>query len=290
MMRLFLMAFAVLLLCPAAHAGESVTFTWRPLTGGQTITQSEDLRMDFGIDVFVGEAKLGAMSAENVESESMTAVLGKWTAKKKVAAISYGRSGSRESQTTPDGKTEVSDDPSPVSGKSFDVTWSAGGEPQIRYAAGGEPPEAERSVVLEDWASLTATEPSDFEAALAGKSVAVGAPLTSDGEVMARLLSLDDDELSVRDATMTLREITRHGGQRCGVFDLELTIVGADAEMNMTMTAKGEAIVGVDGLQPHAVTLAGPVALSATVQEGELTLNMSGGGAFAFGMAYTYGK
>lgn len=286
----FLFAAVLLLLPLSAQAGEKVTFTHAPLSGNQTVVQSEDLRMDFGIDIFMGEANLGTMRAENVEGSLLTAKLGKWNDKKKTASLSYGKCGEKETQTTPDGKTEVKDEPSLLSGKSYDVTWEKGGEPVIVYSGGGAPEGEELALVRKDWDDLTSTEPSDFEAALVGQTVEVGSPLSSDGAVMAKLLSLDDDELTVKDAKMTLREVAKHNGEQCGIFDLELTIVGNDAEMSMTMAAKGEAIVSVNGLRAHAVSLAGPITLAASIEEDGMKMTMTGGGSFNFGLTNTFGK
>lgn len=287
----FFCLLAFLLLLPAsALAGEKVTFTHSPLVGGQTVTATETLDIQFGIDIFVGEANLGHMAAENAERDTLTAVLGKWTAKKKVATLTYGKNGATEKQTTPDGKIEEKDEPSVVSGKAYKVTWKAGGEPVVVYAGKGDVPAEELEEVIEDWDSLVATEPGEFEAALVDQTLEVGEVLPSDGVVLAKLLSLDDDDLSVRDATVTLQEVRMHGGEKCGVFAMQLTIVGNDAEMNMTMSARGEAIVGVDGLRSHLVSLTGPVSLAASVDEGGVKMNMTGGGDFTFGMAYTYSK
>ncbi len=291
MMRTSLILLLGSLLLPvSAFAAESVTFTWAPLAGGQTVTEVETLDIQFGIDIFIGEANLGHMAAQNKESESHTSVLGKWTDKKKAATLTYGQNGASETQTTPDGKVEVSEEPSVTANKAYAVRWKAGGEPEVTYEAGGAVPDEERLAVLEDWSDLVRTEPGDFQGALVGQTLQVGGALAADGPALARLLSLDDDDLSVRDAKVTLQELRMVRGERCGVFAMELAIVGNDSEMNMTMSARGEAVIAVKGLRTHSVTLSGPVSLAATANEGGVQMNMTGGGDFAFGITTTYSK
>ncbi len=291
MMRTRLLCLIALLLVPgSALAGEKVKFTYSPLSGGQTVTEEETLNIAFGIDIFVGEANLGRMDAANAETETLTAVLGKWNAKKKIATLTYGKNGAKETQTTPDGKVETQEEPSPLSGKAYKITWKAGKDLVLAYAAGGEPPAEERDLVLSDWEDMISTEPSDFAAALVDQTLEVGGVLPSDGDVLAKLLSLDDDDLSVTAATVTLKEVRMHGGEKCGVFAMDLTIAGNDAEMSMTMAAQGEAILAVSSLRPHSVTLSGPVSLAATAEEGGVTMKMTGGGDFAFGLVNTYSK
>jgi hypothetical protein len=291
MMRTSLLSLITLLMVSgSAFAADKVTFTYLPLAGGQTVTEVETLNIKFGIDIFVGEANLGRMDAENSETETATAVLGKWNAKKKIATLTYGKNGAVEKQTTPDGKVEVTDEPSPLSGKAYKLSWKAGKDLVMEYAGGGEPTEEERALVLSDWEDLISTEPSDFAAALVDQTIEVGGVLPSDSDVLAKLLSLDDDDLSVTAATVTLQEVRMHGGEKCGVFAMDLTISGNDAEMSMTMAATGEAILAVSSLRPHSVTLSGPVTLAASVDEGGVTMNMTGGGDFAFGLLNTYSK
>ncbi len=291
MMRTSLLCLIALLLVPgSAFAGEKVKFTYSPLAGGQTVTEDETLSIKFGIDIFVGEANLGRMDAENAETETMTAVIGKWNAKKKMARLTYGKNGSTETQTTPDGKVETTSEASPLSGKAYKLRWKAGKDLAVEYAAGGEPPAEERALVVSDWEDMISEEPSDFAAALVDQTLEVGGVLPADGDVLARLLSLDDDDLSVTAATVTLKEVRMHGGERCGVFAMNLTIAGNDSEMSMTMAAQGEAILAVSSLRSHSVTLSGPVTLAATAEQDGMTMNMTGGGDFAFGLVNTYSK
>lgn len=290
MRALFVLLFVLASAPSVGVAGETVTFTRTALKGNQTLTSTESLTMNFGIDIFVGEANLGSLRAENAQMETFTVELGKWTAKKRAATFSYGKNGSVEKQTTPDGKTEVKDEPSPVSGKAFKLTSKKGAEPTIVYAGGGEPSEEERAEVLEDWNDLIADEPSEFESAFVDQELEVGADLTTYGQVLATLLSLDDDELTVKDPKLVFKEVRVDAGERCAVFDVELTIVGDDAEMHMEMAAKGEAIVSIKGARLHSVAIAGPVTLAAAIEEDGVAMTMQGGGDFAFSLAQTYGR
>jgi hypothetical protein len=279
-----------LLLPLTAPAAESVTFAWAPRTGGESVTQTEATGMAFAIDLFAGDNKLGTVQTRNDETGTLTAKLGKWTPKKRSATLSYGPGGSKQVQTTPDGKQTTEEQPRAVANSTYTVTAAGGGEPVITKAGGAAVSAEEREAVLEDWNELAATGPAEFESAIAGRTMTVGQEVSSEPGAVAAMLDIDGDGLSLQSASIKLVDVRDDAGERCGVFAMEVVIQGTDPEVSMTMNVKGEAVVAVDSLRTHSVTLQGPVAITATMEEQGMAMRMAGGGDFSFALSYTYGE
>lgn len=288
-MRTALLSLLALLLLPTSVVAEDVSFTWSALGPRADITEVESMSMNFSIDMLVEGQSMGTMTAMTKEDHTLRVVTGPWTSRKKQATLTYGNSGSVESQTTPDGATTASEETTVVSGKSYSVISKKGNAPVVTQLAGDAVSESEHALVIEEWEKLVVTEPGDFEKALVGKTLTVGQELDSSNEAVRAMLSLSDDELSVTDASITLTEVREDAGETCAVFSLAITLVGEEGPLTMTMKVKGQAIVEVDGLRPHSVTLAGPLTMAAVVEQQGMEMHMAGGGEVNLSLGYTYG-
>jgi len=289
-MRIALLLLALLL--PASSlAAESVTFSFAPLRSGESITAREATAMKLDVSMYAGDTVMGTMNAENVSTKELTAKLGKWTPKKRVATLRYGQVNEVEGKGM-GGAMDNSETSSPVAHQTYAVKLGKGGEVSIINTTGGDVTEAERTAILEDWNDLQRTEGDEFSSALVGKTMAVGDTMDADSSVVQSFVDAmgNDDDMTIKDASLVLSEVRTVGGERCAVFSLSLDIAGDDDEVALQMVVSGEVVVGIKTLRAHEVTLAGPILLSASSVNDGVAMRMDGKGTMSLTLGSSYGK
>ena len=87
---------------------------------------------------------------------------------------------------------------------------------------------------------------------------------------------------------LCLQRYVKHGGVQCGVFTIDVDFAPKQNELNMTMAMKGTLILSIDGMDLHALTMEGPMTLSAKGVKNGQTMEMTGGGTASFNNTIEY--
>ena len=118
-----------------------------------------------------------------------------------------------------------------------------------------------------------------------------GSELPFDKETLNEMMKMDDgQEFSLENPKLVFKELREHAGVPCGVFELSMTLVGAEDGMRMSMNLAGEFIVGVDNLQLHHLKMGGPLTINAEQTKGEAVMVMNGSGNASFSIIRSYGN
>jgi hypothetical protein len=279
--------FFVALFAPCVAFSAPVLFTHSPLKGRQVISHVESQVMNLDVVISSDGAVIASMNVGRTVSETVVSALEVWTGKKKSATFTYGENLVVEVKTDPTGSATSKTDAAPVSGRAYRLSWTRKDDVvQVEGLQAGEVSEEERVIVLKDWAKVSATEPKDLAAVVAGQRLTMGEEVVSDPETMAKFLNLKGDQFSVQQAKVSFKESREENGVDLGVFAVELTLGTTNIDdfggMDLSMSLTGEVVVTVDGLALRSSTLSGAITMAGEQDKGGKTMGIEGVGEMNF--------
>ena len=182
----------------------------------------------------------------------------------RAAQFVFGTHENKEIQTLPNGATDVKETPFPLEGKTISVVWSSkSDEPVFSQDNGQELSEAEHNAMLKEWNKVKDMKQGPFEEAINGIPLELNKEVPLDEATLIKMLNIGDQDLNVSKPTIVFTEVREHGGVQCGVFTIDVDFAPKQNELNMTMAMKGTLILSIDGMDLHALTMEGPMTLSA---------------------------
>lgn len=259
------------------------TFTSKPLDGNQTIVRTEQRYLDMSMDLHVDGQKVGTFTAKNTVMKQVTLVLEKWTKKKRVALFQFGEHDDKDIQTLPDGTSEVKEKPFVLEGQNISVLWTSKSDAPVFTKEDGTPLSSEEEAAMTtEWNEVKNMKQGAFEKAIAGVPLEVNKEVPIDEDTLIEMLGIKDDDLNVSEPKLAFTEIRDHAGESCGVFTVNVVFQPKENQLNINMAMEGTVLVSIDGMDIHALTMEGPMTVSASgVQNGQ-TMEMTGGGTASF--------
>jgi hypothetical protein len=269
-------ALAILLVAVPASAGDAVTIVKKAPPAGTKYTELGDLAVDMKVSVKFGQKSIKQSFASKTKKAKSVEVLASSGEIISKAKITYTAHAETKTQSGKPPQTSSK----PFVGKVY-ILERKGEQLIVTDEQGAEPPAAEAKAVIDDNRrfgkpdGMLAQFPEKFEQ---GQTIEVGPELAKE------MLGGDDENMSVKTATITYKKTKKVAGKDVAYFTMNFVIGGGEGPMSMSMSLKGEAALYVDGGWPVTISLKGPIDLSAA-QPG---MDVSGSGKAKFKNAWTY--
>ncbi len=269
-------AVAVLLVATPALAAGPVSINKKAPPAGTTFTESGDLAVDMKVAVKFGQKNIKQSFASKTTKRKQVEVLASKGEVITKARITYKTHTETKTQS---GKPPATSD-KPFVGKSY-ILERKDEELIVTDEQGAAPPANEHKAVTDDNNrfgkpdGMLSQFPDKFEQ---GQTIDVGP------EMAKEMLGGDDENMTVTKATITFKKTKKIAGKEVAYFDLNFVIGGGEGPMSMSMKLQGEAALYVDGGWPVAISLKGPINLTAA-QPG---MDVSGSGKAKFKNTWTY--
>lgn len=272
---------------PGVALAEDVTFKTKPLEDGTSLDQRTEMKMNIDMKAF-----LGAGSEESGEG-AMTMTMDMSDLEDKHVelredglSIAYK---DKKQVMKMLGQDQV--EAHPVTGQSYSLS-TQGGDLVVTHQ--GEPPTtiSEGPVAEEVRGELKDMEMlSSFVDSLGTKTVTVGE--TYDLTKMSGPLgAFDANGAKMESGSLTLTGVRKVDGEKCGVFEMKMKMLGDDPSMGLTMTIEvaGEILVSTKTGWLHQMNFTGPVTMNGQTESNGMPMRMSGAGTFTYTTDVGYGK
>lgn len=280
-------ATAALLLCAlpqvALAKGPTTTISEKALPVGTVVEQTQSSKLGMKMDIsFNGQAQHREVSEESktVQQVEVLATEGQRITKAKVTYKS-------QSQTkTEDGKSNQMPAPAYLN-KTYTVSWAKDGQEfKVADASGQEPPVVELEHVRKDFQGMG--KPNDFLKILPKGALTPGQKINITKELAAEMFGGDkanSENMDLTNSVLVFKGTKKVQGKEAALFDMVLSLKGAEGPLNMSMDLKGKVTLVVDGGWPIEVTLSGPMSMASGAQQGP---SLNGKGQMEFGKSATY--
>ena len=239
-----------LLLLPEASVGQQVTFAERALTVGLTRAIVDSMELVGLISVNaegMDQAFDMGQSERKVYSEAILEVNdGTVTRKRLTFAEALERSAHP--------MQPVSVSTAPVVGKSYIVAY-LDDSLAITRDDGSTAPDAERDYLVKEFSR---TVENQFADAFNGRTMSVGEEFELKDELLAQFgASLNNGALKVRSAKFRLDGLGTTQGMQTALIGIDVVLAGAQGPMEMEISMKGTAEIGVENLWPISLVMDG---------------------------------
>jgi len=276
----------VVLLSMPAFAAPTLVVKSKPMKPGVKIVETETLEFDLQIQVSTAGTQVGAFRGSRNEATERTEKVLAWSDDHRRLHVTFTEVVRRESTVDPTGQKSEEDPVSALVGNSYIVDWTRAGGLTVGAPDDGAVPEAQASDVREHYEDLgeASNEMADL---LAGRKLVIGEPVDVPPEALGKIIGADDD-FTVEEFSMILREKRTLQRRPCAVFDVELVMAQNEDGLRMVVRMAGEVALSLKDGWLVLLDVKGP--LVANGQVPDQGLELAGTGTMAGRITYTYGK
>ncbi len=281
-----LIGLAFLLLAPAARA-ETVVIKTKAPRKGMVVKTTDLLEFSMDLDIKADGQLLGTMKGHHIERSQRTEKVLLWTHAKQRISVEYVEVTSTENTTDPMGQTERKSQHEVLSGRSYIVEIT---EDEVTFESldADFVTNEELAALKEDYEPMSSGG-GDFNDLVVGKELVVGEEIEVPPETIAELMGADE-EFEVGEFGMRLTETRRVGGKPCAIFAIDMVLSKREEGLRMVVRMAGEVVIRIKDGWLVSVSLEGPLAADGTLEDGEMSLSMVGGGTMKGTLNYRYNR
>lgn len=269
-----------LLACMGLRAEDTFTFSVETPKVGTERVETADTDLDMKIDASVGGKVVNSqkmVQKEHKKSKSTILELnGKEPAKARVVFVEYG---------VDDGAPPGA--PAPELNKPYLVEIKEG-KVSVTAEKGGELSEAEKAFLNKEFKKFGKQD--SFSKFLDGKALKAGEKVTVSEEDARTLFDMSGEEgMKLDECTLIFKGQEKSDAGETAVFETKLLISkGKGDGLSMNMEITGPISLDAKSCWPVTMKVGGPIVIGGAMKKGDLTIDMSGGGAMKMTRSASY--